>query len=146
VVISGDSEALQAALDVAGEYGAKRIIPLDVSVATHSPLMQPAREAFADLVYQTTFETVSMLVYGNVSARPLTSPPEIRAELDAQLTSTVRWNDSVQNMIEAGADTFVEIGSGRVLTGLLRRINRDKTGVAVQDVTTLTAFIEANTE
>jgi [acyl-carrier-protein] S-malonyltransferase len=146
VVISGDSDALQTALDVAKEYGAKRIIPLDVSVATHSPLMQPAREEFTERVRATDFHTPTIHVYGNVSARPLTTVADIRAELDAQLTSTVRWNDSVQNMIEAGAETFVEIGSGKVLTGLLRRINRDKTGVTIHDVTTLTAFVEANTE
>jgi [acyl-carrier-protein] S-malonyltransferase len=146
VVISGDSDALQAALDVAKDYGAKRIIPLDVSVATHSPLMQPAKEAFADLVRETHFEPPAIRVYGNVSARPLTTVADIRAELDAQLTSTVRWNASVQNMIEAGAETFVEIGAGKVLTGLLRRINRDKIGVMVQDVPTLTAFVESNAE
>lgn len=144
VVISGDSDALQSALDVAKEYGAKRIIPLDVSVATHSPLMQPAKETFAELVRETSFQPPAIRVYGNVSARPLTTVADIRAELDAQLTSTVRWNASVQNMIEAGAETFVEIGAGKVLTGLLRRINRDKIGLTVQDVPTLTAFIAAN--
>ncbi len=144
VVISGDSDALQSALDVAKEYGAKRIIPLDVSVATHSPLMQPAKETFAELVRETHFEPPAIRVYGNVSARPLTTVADIRAELDAQLTSTVRWNASVQNMIEAGAETFVEIGAGKVLTGLLRRINRDKIGLSVQDVPTLTAFIASN--
>lgn len=143
VVISGDGDSLQAAVEVAKDYGAKRIIPLDVSVATHSPLMQPAADPFAELVRSTPFSAPRLPVYGNVSAQPLTTAEDIRAELEAQLTSTVRWRESINQMIAAGATQFIEMGSKNVLTGLLRRIDRAKEGISVQDKETLHAYLQS---
>jgi len=144
IVISGDNDALDLAVEQAGHYGARRIVRLPVSVATHSPLMQPAKEVFTQLVKDTEFQTPKIPVYANASAKALTTIESIREELETQLTSTVRWRESVQAMIEAGADTFIEMGSRDVLTGLLRRIDRSKSGMALNNLETLQSFIEAN--
>lgn len=144
VVISGDQAAVALGVEKAKAAGAKRAIPLNVSVATHSPLMQPASERFRELLQNTTFHEPTVPVIANVDATPLQTVNAIRAELDAQLTSTVRWQQSIAVMIEAGIDTFVEIGSNNVLTGLLRRIDRSKTGVALRDLAAVRAFLLAN--
>lgn len=142
IVISGDQTALEAAMELAKESGARRILPLPVSVATHSPLMQPAKERFTQLVESTTFHEPAIPVYANVSAKPLTNVDDIRAELEAQLTSSVLWTQSIQAMISNGIETFVEIGSKNVLTGLIRRIDKSKKGMTVSDQITLEAFIQ----
>lgn len=142
IVISGDSDALDAAIELAKENGAKRVLPLPVSVATHSPLMQPAKDEFVKLVQQTNFNDARIPVYANVSARAITTVDAIRTELEAQLTSSVQWTQLVQAMIDDGAEQFVEIGSKNVLTGLLRRIDRSKTGVVINNVASLQAFVQ----
>jgi [acyl-carrier-protein] S-malonyltransferase len=144
VVISGENEALARGIALAKERGARRAIPLAVSVATHSPLMTPAKETFNELVHKTNFSTPKIPVYGNVSATSLTSVAHIEEELREQLTNTVRWTESVQTMIDLGIETFVEIGPKKVLTGLLKYINRAKIGVAITDLSTLQTFLEAN--
>lgn len=144
VVISGETEALTAATEIAKERGAKRVIPLDVSVATHSPLMQPAKEAFADALADITLHAPTIPVYQNVSAQAETEIEAIKANLEAQIVSSVRWRESVMAMIEDGADTFVEIGSKTVLSGLLRRIDRSKTRHNIEDISSLQSFIELN--
>lgn len=144
IVISGDQAALDEAVTIARDYGAKRAIPLAVSVATHSPLMAPARKEFWDYIHTITFDEPHIPIYGNVSAKPLHTVEDIYNELEDQLTSTVQWTKSMNGMIAAGMDTFVEIGSKDVLTGLLKRIDRSKKGENIQDLTSLKAFLQKN--
>ncbi|MFQ5420646.1 MAG: ACP S-malonyltransferase [Anaerolineae bacterium] len=124
VVISGDKAALEEALALAETAGARKIIRLPISIAAHSALMASAAESFANLVDEITIETPQIPVIANVSARPLTTPDEIRSELKAQLTASVAWTDSMNYLCDHGVDTFVEVGSGDVLLGLVKRINR----------------------
>lgn len=142
IVISGDTTALNAAVEMAKDYGAKRAMPLSVSVATHSPLMQPAKEAFTQLLNATTFHAPSVPVYANVTAKPITTVAAIQSELEAQLTSSVRWTQSMQAMLAAGIETYVEIGSKDVLTGLMRRIDKSKTAISVNNLATLQQFVQ----
>lgn len=142
VVISGHKEALELALELARERGARRVIPLAVSIASHSPLMQLAAESFASIVAQVDFHQPLVPVVANVTAAPITTVAEIKEELVKQLTSTVRWVESVQYMIAQGVTTFVEIGPKDVLTGLIRRIDKSVQTVDVEDV----AGIEVCTE
>ena len=123
VVISGASPALERALEIAREVGARRIRPLAVSIAAHSPLMEHVQIAFNTAVESTPLADPLIPLIGNVTALPLFSAAEIRADLQAQLTSPVRWTESVREMIARGVSTFVELGSGSVLTGLVRRID-----------------------
>ena len=145
IVISGDSSALDVAVDLAKEAGARRAIPLDVSVATHSPLMNPAKEQFTIALNDAGIDDARIPVFQNACACEVTSATDIRANLERQLVSSVRWTESIQAMIAAGVDTFVEIGSKNVLTGLLRRIDRGKTGVSIQNLDSLQAFVKSDT-
>jgi [acyl-carrier-protein] S-malonyltransferase len=122
VVISGEPAGVAAATDRVKAAGG-RVMPLAVSVAAHSALMAPAAEKFAACVANTSFATPILPVIGNVYAQPLSGPEAIRAELVAQLTSPVRWTQSIRHMAASGADWFLEIGPGTVLTGLIRRID-----------------------
>lgn len=124
LVISGDRAAVEAAVPLALEAGAKRAIPLAVSVASHSPLMSAIADDFRAALDATEFSAPTIPVISNVNASPLTSVAAIRTELAAQLTSTVRWTESVLVMRQAGIETFVEIGPKDVLTGLIKRIDR----------------------
>jgi [acyl-carrier-protein] S-malonyltransferase len=144
IVISGDKKALEIAIELAKAAGAKRAIPLDVSVATHSPLMNPAKEEFTKALAATPLQNASIPVYANVCACATTRIEEIRPNLEKQLVSSVLWTQSVEAMIAAGIENFVEIGSKNVLTGLLKRINRDKIGINVQDLTSLQSFVQSN--
>ena len=123
VVISGEKAAVEAACEKAKEAGAKRALPLPVSGAFHSPLMEPARKELAEAIEKTKFSTPICPVYQNVTAKAETDPETIKANLLAQLTSPVRWTADVQAMIADGADHFVEIGPGSVLQGLVKRIS-----------------------
>jgi [acyl-carrier-protein] S-malonyltransferase len=142
VVISGHKEALERALELAREQGARRVIPLAVSIASHSPLMRPAAQAFAPAVAQVDFHPPQVPVVANVTARPIATVAEIREELVRQLTSTVRWVESVQYLIAEGVTTFVEIGPKDVLTGLIRRIDESVQVLNVPDVASIQAFLE----
>ena len=122
VVISGSVEGIKLACEKLIEAGAKRALPLNVGGAFHSPLMDPAREELAAAIEATEFHTPQCPVYQNVDALPHTDPEEIKANLIAQLTSSVRWTQSVRNMLTDGADSFIECGPGNVLTGLIRKI------------------------
>jgi [acyl-carrier-protein] S-malonyltransferase len=124
VVISGDAEALEKAMALAEEAGARKVVKLPITIAAHSALMASASAAFADAVAMTPIAAPSVPIIGNVTARPLTTPDEIRTELEAQLTSAVAWTDSMQYLLDQGVDTFVEVGSGDVLLGLIKRIDR----------------------
>nr|MBP7473528.1 ACP S-malonyltransferase [Prevotella sp.] len=124
LVISGNMEAINKACEKLKSVGAKRALPLKVGGAFHSPLMQPAKDELQAAIEKTSFSTPKCPVYQNVDAQPHTDPSEIKANLIAQLTSSVRWTKSVQNMIAAGADEFVECGPGKALQGMIGRIDK----------------------
>jgi len=123
VVISGARPALERAIQIAGQAGIRRIRPLAVSIAAHSPLMARSQEAFSQAVEQAPFADPQVPLVGNVSALPLTTAAEIRDDLKGQLTSRVRWTESIQEMAARGVTTFIELGSGTVLAGLIKRID-----------------------
>ena len=125
VVISGEAEAVAEACKKMMEAGAKRALPLPVSGAFHSPLMEPARLELAEAIDKTPFQAPACPVYQNVTALPSSDPEVIKANLLKQLTSPVRWTQTVQNMVADGADYFLEIGPGTVLQGLVGRIAPD---------------------
>ncbi|MDD4771578.1 MAG: ACP S-malonyltransferase [Bacteroidales bacterium] len=125
IVISGSMEGIDAACAKLTEAGAKRALKLSVGGAFHSPLMEPARLELAAAIEATQFQTPVCPVYQNVNAKPQTDPEIIKANLVAQLTSPVRWTQSVQAMIADGADHFIELGPGAVLQGLVKKIQRD---------------------
>lgn len=131
LVISGNVDAINAACEKLKEAGAKRALPLKVGGAFHSPLMQPAKDELETAIEKTTFNAPKCPVYQNVDAKPHTEPEVIKANLIAQLTSSVRWTASVQAMIADGADDFTECGPGKALQGMIGRI--DKT-VAVRGI------------
>ena len=124
LVISGDKTALVEAIRLAEEAGARKVVQLPISIAAHSALMASAATEFAEAVDATQISAPQVPVIGNVSAEPLTTAKEIRTELKAQLTSPVQWNGSMNYLIQQGVDTFVEVGPGNVLLGLMKRINR----------------------
>ncbi len=127
LVISGNLEAVNAACERLKEAGARRALPLPVSGAFHSPLMQPAKEKLAAAIEATEFAAPCCPVYQNVDANPHTDAADIKANLIAQLTSSVRWTKSVENMIADGADDFTECGPGKALQGMIARINAEVT-------------------
>lgn len=124
VVISGSMDGISQACERLKAAGAKRALPLSVSGAFHSPLMEPARVELETAISTTTFTTPRCPIYQNVDALPHTDPDDIKANLVKQLTSPVRWTQSVLNMVADGADEFVECGPGTVLTGLIKKIRR----------------------
>jgi [acyl-carrier-protein] S-malonyltransferase len=123
VVISGDQDALSKAIEILRGQGARRIIPLAVSIAAHSPLMATVVQEFRAAVDATEMRSPETLVVGNISARPLLGVDDIRAELAGQLTWPVRWTASVEWMVEQGVEGFVEVGPGDVLGKLVARID-----------------------
>lgn len=124
LVISGDMDAVEKACENLKEAGAKRAIILPVGGAFHSPLMEPAREELAAAIENTKFSTPACPIYQNVSTTAVTDPAEIKKNLIMQLTSPVKWTQSVQNMIKDGGTTFIEVGPGNVLQGLVKKIDR----------------------
>ncbi|MBF1573814.1 MAG: ACP S-malonyltransferase [Prevotella salivae] len=125
LVISGNVNAVNVACEKLKEAGAKRALPLKVSGAFHSPLMQPAKDELQAAIEKTTFKTPKCPVYQNVDAKPHTDAEEIKLNLIAQLTSPVRWTASVQTMIHDGADDFTECGPGKALQGMIGRIDKN---------------------
>ena len=124
IVISGEEHAIDAACKLLSEAGARRALKLKVGGAFHSPLMEPARAELAAAIEKTEFHTPVCPVSQNVDAKPHTDPVEIKANLVAQLTSPVRWTASVQQMVADGADEFTELGPGKVLQGLVSKIDK----------------------
>lgn len=133
VVVSGERPAVEAALGLAKELGAKRAIELPVSVAAHSPLMAEAADGMARLLATIPFADPSPPLLANADARPIATADAARAELVEHLTTGVDWVGAVERMAAAGVTTFVEVGPGRVLTGLIRRIAPDATALATDD-------------
>ena len=124
VVISGAKAAVERAIELATEAGARRVVPLAVSVAAHSHLMKPAQARFNQALSEAPIAPPQVTVVGNISAAPLRTADDVRADLSAQLTGRVRWTESVQFMLARGVENFVEMGTGNVLSGLIKRINR----------------------
>ncbi|MGG8498140.1 ACP S-malonyltransferase [Tenacibaculum sp. TC6] len=124
LVISGEIEAVEKACEVLKEKGAKRAMVLPVGGAFHSPMMEPAREELAKAIEETEFKTPTCPVYQNVVAKAVTDPQEIKENLISQLTAPVRWTQCVQAMLTDGATEFIEVGPGKVLQGLIRKIDR----------------------
>lgn len=124
LVISGDIPSIEKACEVLTEKGARRALVLPVGGAFHSPLMEPAREELAAAIEATPFATPSCPVYQNVVAKAVTDPEEIKTNLIAQLTAPVRWTQCIQQMVADGGTEFVEVGPGKVLQGLMRKIDR----------------------
>jgi [acyl-carrier-protein] S-malonyltransferase len=143
VVISGSGAALDRALELATAAGAKRAVKLAVSVAVHSPLMQSAGEEFARAVDATDIHDPEMPVIGNVTAKALTSADDIEDELKRQITSSVLWNDSMQTILAGGVNTFMELGPGGVLVGLMKRIDRAANRISIETPDNLVAFVES---
>lgn len=137
VVISGEKTAVEQACEKAKAEGAKRALPLAVSGAFHSPLMEPARVELGKAIEETTIVTPICPIYQNVSAQAVTDPQTIKKNLLAQLTSPVRWTQSVRNMLADGADYFMEIGPGTVLQGLVKRISVGTEGITIEGLTTI---------
>ena len=140
VVISGDTAAVERTLQIAVDNGAKRSIMLQVSAPFHCALMAPAAEVMAEELAAAEINPPAVPVIANVTAAEVTEPEEIRRLLIEQVTSLVRWRECVLYMRDNGVDTVVEIGAGKVLTGLSRRIDRDLTGISVQTPDDLEAF------
>ncbi|MEZ5084357.1 MAG: ACP S-malonyltransferase [Bacteroidales bacterium] len=125
LVISGSVKGIEMACEKLKEAGAKRALPLKVGGAFHSPLMEPARIELAKAIQATPFKNPICPVYQNVNAKAVTNPDEIRENLISQLTSPVKWTQIVKNMIADGAKTFIEVGPGNVLQGLVKKINQE---------------------
>jgi [acyl-carrier-protein] S-malonyltransferase len=125
IVISGSNEGIDKAIELLKERGAKRALKLAVGGAFHSPLMEPARLELEEAIRNTRLNKPLCPVYQNVSARPSIDPEIIKANLVLQLTSPVKWTQSILNMIADGATSFTEVGPGQVLQGLIKKINKD---------------------
>lgn len=125
LVISGEIEAINKACEALKEEGARRALVLPVGGAFHSPMMEPAREELAAAIENTSFSKPNCPIYQNVTASAVTDENEIKANLISQLTAPVRWTQSVQQMIADGATHFTEVGPGKVLQGLVKKINRE---------------------
>ncbi len=141
IVISGTKEGIKQAETILKEHGAKRVIPLNVSGPFHSRLMKTANEAFASYLNETALHDAGIPVYPNVTAQPESDSEKIKDLLLQQLYSPVRFEASIRNMMEAGVDAFVEVGSGKVLSGLVRKIDRKMPTFAIHDPESMDKFI-----
>ncbi|MFC1538538.1 ACP S-malonyltransferase [Candidatus Latescibacterota bacterium] len=141
VVISGEKSAVSTAGELLDERGAKRVVPLNVSGAFHSPLMNDAKEAFVSVVENTPITDAQIPVYSNVTASKITYAVTIKEIMVKQLTSSVRWTETILNMIDDGIMQAYEIGSGNVLAGLTKRINAGFEVKSVSDATSLTEVL-----
>ncbi|PID89656.1 MAG: [acyl-carrier-protein] S-malonyltransferase [Bacteroidia bacterium] len=124
IVISGSQKGIELAGTHLKEKGARKVIPLQVGGAFHSPFMEPAKDELAEAIRATNFNTPICPVYQNVNALPETAPEKIKQNLIEQLTSPVRWTQTVENMIKDKASSFTEVGPGKVLQGLIKKVNR----------------------
>jgi len=132
IVVSGHVEAVENLMISAKGFGAKMVIPLNVSGAFHSPLMSPAREALADKLDSIQISDINYPLYTNVDAKPITKGEEIKKSLIRQLESPVQWHNVIQKMIDDGSDHFTEIGPGKVLQGLNRKIDKNVSTKGIQ--------------
>ncbi|MFC5649046.1 ACP S-malonyltransferase [Paenibacillus solisilvae] len=140
IVVSGTAAGVQGVVERGKEAGAKRVIPLEVSGPFHSSLMKPAAERLAsDVLSSISMSDASIPVIANVTAQPVTQASEIRRLLEEQVYSPVLWEDSIRYLINEGVDTFVEIGSGTVLAGLIKKIDKSVTIISVNSLESLQA-------
>ncbi|WP_438446789.1 ACP S-malonyltransferase [Gorillibacterium sp. sgz5001074] len=140
IVVSGTKEGVQAVVEMGKEIGAKRVIPLEVSGPFHSSLMKPAAEKLGGVLEGLAMKTASVPVVANVHARPVTEPEEIRRLLVEQVYSPVLWEDTVAWLIAQGVDTFVEIGSGSVLAGLIKKVDKTVKVISVNSKDAVEGF------
>lgn len=143
IVISGSAEGVLAACELAREKGAKRAIPLEVSGPFHSSLMQPAATCLEKTLDEVAIKEAAIPVISNVTAEPIQTPEEIKQKLLEQLYSPVLWEDSVRTLLSLGVDTFVEVGPGKVLSGLIKKIDRSAVIFSVNDGESLAKTIES---
>lgn len=146
VVVSGHLAAVERAVEIAKAKGARRAVMLPVSAPFHCSLMAPAADKMADALANAAVNAPKVPLVANVLARPITDPDEIRGRLVDQVTGTVRWRESVTWLAENGVDTFVEIGTGKVLTGMVKRIAKDAAGMAVNTPEDIDALMEKISE
>lgn len=142
IVISGNRSGMETATAALTAAGARKVVPLAVSIAAHSPLMQPAADALRAAIDATPILSPQAPIIGNTTAQELTTVDAIRDELTAQLTGSVQWTASIQRMADAGVTTFVELGAGEVLTGLVKRIVRSAHRVTVKDFESVRTYAE----
>ncbi|UOQ47910.1 ACP S-malonyltransferase [Gracilibacillus caseinilyticus] len=142
IVVSGSQKAVDVAVDQVKEAGAKRVLPLAVSGPFHSSLMKPAAKQFSDLVQNVNWSDTRIPVYANVTADKVTNQEQIKQLLVEQLYSPVRFEEIIEQLLDESLDAIVEVGSGKVLTGLVKKVNRRMTTFAVQDDASLQTFIE----
>ncbi|MGG0718866.1 ACP S-malonyltransferase [Robertmurraya massiliosenegalensis] len=143
IVISGSRQGVELASVKGKEVGAKRVLPLEVSGPFHSSLMKPASDKLSAVLDEVEIHEAKIPVIANVSATAMTNPSEIKEKLIEQLYSPVQWEDSVKKMIDLGVDTFIEIGPGKVLSGLVRKIDRNVTTYAISDEESFKSVYEA---
>ena len=143
VVVSGKKEAVELASDLASERGAGRVVPLKVSAPFHSPLMEPAARRMEEALAEVTFATPMVPVVSNVTARPETAPTDMRRLLVDQITARVRWRESMSGLADHGVVSVAELGAGRTLCGLMRKIDRDIKAVPVESPDDVEAFLNA---
>jgi [acyl-carrier-protein] S-malonyltransferase len=142
IVISGEAKRLEKAKGLATSRGALKVVPLQVSGAFHTSLMQPAADGLAQVISRVNFNAPYFPVIGNASAKPLVSVGDVKDELVQQLTHSVQWQKSIEYLLSQGVETFVEIGPGKVLSGLIKRIKRDARTINIGDVQLLKDFVE----
>lgn len=140
IVISGSRETLARSMDLAKTRGARRVVPLQVSGAFHSVLMEPAVAGMAQAISQVSFQPPEVPIVANSTAKPVTTADEVRGELIRQLCHCVQWQSSVEYMAEVGVSTFIEIGPGQVLSGLIKRINNELQVLNMSDVESIKAI------
>jgi [acyl-carrier-protein] S-malonyltransferase len=133
IIIAGEKQNLNLAIDIASSRGAKKAILLQVGGAFHSKLMGPAQEGLNKIIDSLEFNDPVIPLIGNVTAKPLITADEVKSELKMQLTSCVQWNNSVKRMIGEGINSFIEIGNGKILSGMIKRINREAKIINVSD-------------
>lgn len=134
LVISGDMDSLRKAIELAEAKGAHRVMPLQVSGAFHTHYMQPAADSLAEIIDNIHFNTPQISILANTTASEITTADMVKEELLNQLCNSVQWQRSIEYMIDNGVTTFIEIGPGRVLSGLIKRINRDVKAINIGDV------------
>ncbi|MBT7832029.1 MAG: ACP S-malonyltransferase [Chloroflexi bacterium] len=144
IILAGDPHSLAMAIDIASARGAKKAIPLQVGGAFHSGLMSPAQNGLDAIIDSLTFHDPLVPLVGNVTAKSLTTAEQVKEELRLQLTSCVQWNNTVKFMLNDGIDTFYEIGHGKILSGMVKRIDRSASVTSIGDFASVLNYSSAS--
>jgi [acyl-carrier-protein] S-malonyltransferase len=144
IILAGDHRSLAMAIDIASARGAKKAIPLQVGGAFHSGLMSPAQSGLNDMIDSLTFHDPLVPLVGNVTAKSLGTAEEVREELRLQLTSCVQWNNTVKFMLNDGITSFYEIGHGRILSGMVKKIDRSASIANIGDFASVLKYATAS--